>query len=156
MRGPKGDRGFTLIELLIAITIILIIAAFSIVKITNALIAAHEASAISSIRTINQAELIYASSHADGSFTSDLLTLDGTAQSGGEQSIDEDLARGRKSGYTFTYIAGDRVNGTVRTYTITAEPELSRVTGRRRFYSDESGVIRADGSGPADASSPPL
>ena len=53
MRRRNRDRGFTLIELLIVVTIILIIAAFTIPKITKSQIPAHEASAIASIKAIS-------------------------------------------------------------------------------------------------------
>ncbi len=68
MRRRNRDRGFTLIELLIVVTIILIIAAFTIPKITKSHIPAHEASAIASIKAINEAEMIYSSSHPDVGF----------------------------------------------------------------------------------------
>jgi len=83
MSRRNRDRGFTLIELLIVVTIILIIAAFTIPKITKSQIPAHEASAIASIKAINAGEMIYSSSHPDLGFTADLLMLGGTAQSGG-------------------------------------------------------------------------
>lgn len=148
------DRGFTLIELLIVVTIILIIAAFTIPKITKAQIPAHEASAIASIKAINSAQMIYSSSHPDVGFTAELITLGGTAQSGGEQTIDSNLASGRKSGYTFTYTPGEKVNGAIRSYTVTAVPDQVGTTGQRRFFSDESGEIHYNASGPADATSP--
>jgi type IV pilus assembly protein PilA len=154
MRRRNRDRGFTLIELLIVVTIILIIAAFTIPKITKSQIPAHEASAIASIRAINEAEMIYSSSHPDLGFTPDLAVLGGTAQSGGEQTIDQPLAAGRKSGYTFTYTAGEKVNGAIRSYTITAVPDQVGTTGQRRFFSDESGEAHYNSSGPADANSP--
>jgi len=154
MRRRNRDRGFTLIELLIVITIILIIAAFTIPKITKSQIPAHEASALASIKAINEAEMIYASSHPDVGFTADLAMLGGTSQSGGEQTIDQPLATGRKSGYTFTYTPGEKVNGAIRSYTITAVPDQVGTTGQRRFYSDESGEAHYNASGPADATSP--
>ena len=154
MRRRNRDRGFTLIELLIVITIILIIAAFTIPKITKSQIPAHEASALASIKAINEAEMIYSSSHPDVGFTADLAMLGGTSQSGGEQTIDQPLATGRKSGYTFTYTPGEKVNGAIRSYTITAVPDQVGTTGQRRFYSDESGEAHYNASGPADATSP--
>ncbi len=154
MRRRNRDRGFTLIELLIVVTIILIIAAFSIPRITKAQIPAHEASALASIKAINAAEMIYSSSHPDLGFTETLAVLGGTAQSGGEQTIDDNLASGRKTGYTFTYTPGEKVNGAIRSYTVTAVPDQVGTTGQRRFFSDESGEIHFNGSGPADASSP--
>lgn len=156
MRRRNRDRGFTLIELLIVITIILIIAAFTIPKLTKSQIPAHEASALASIRAINEAEMIYSSTHPDVGFTADLAILGGTSQSGGEQTIDQPLATGRKSGYTFTYTPGEKVNGAIRSYTITAVPDQVGTTGQRRFYSDESGEVHNNSSGLADANSPVL
>jgi len=156
MRRRNRDRGFTLIELLIVVTIILIIAAFTIPKITKSQIPAHEASAIASIKAINEGEMIYSSSHPDVGFTPDLVTLGGTSQSGGEQTIDQPLALGRKSGYTFTYTPGEKVNGAIRSYGITAVPDQVGTTGQRRFFSDESGEVHYNASGPADATSPTI
>ncbi len=156
MRRRNRNRGFTLIELLIAITIVLIIAAITIPKITKSQIPAHEASAIASIKAINESQMIFSSSHPDQGFTPDLQMLGGTAESGGQQTIDNNLASGRKSGYTFTYTPGEKVNGAIRSYTITAVPDQVGTTGDRRFFSDESGEIHYNGSGPADVSSPVL
>jgi prepilin-type N-terminal cleavage/methylation domain-containing protein len=154
MSRRNRDRGFTLIELLIVVTIILIIAAFTIPKITKSQIPAHEASAIASIKAINAAQMIYSSSHPDLGFTVDLITLGGTSQSGGEQTIDTNLASGRKSGYTFTYTPGEKVNGAIRSYTVTGVPDQVGTTGQRRFYSDESGEIHYNAGGAADQTSP--
>src|SRR6516162_1399892 len=113
MRKCNRDRGFTLIELLIVVTIILIIAAFTIPKLTKSTIPAKETSAIASIRAINEAEMIYSSSHPDLGFTADILMLGGTSQTGGEGTIGNVLASGRKQGYTFTYTPGEKVNGAI-------------------------------------------
>ena len=117
-------------------------------KITKSQIPAHEASAIASIKAINESEMIYSSSHPDLGFTPDLAMLGGTAQGGGEQTIDNNLASGRKSGYTFTYTPGEKVNGAIRSYTLTAVPDQVGTTGQRRFYSDESGEVHYNGAGP--------
>jgi type IV pilus assembly protein PilA len=156
MRARNRQRGFTLIELLIVVTIILIIAAFTIPKITKAKIPANETSAVASIRAINEAEMIYSSSHPDVGFTPDLAMLGGTAQSGGEQTIDNNLASGRKTGYTFTYTPGEKVNNAIRSYTVTAVPDQVGTTGERRFFSDESGEVHYNAAGPADLNSPVL
>lgn len=156
MRRRNRQRGFTLIELLIVVTIILIIAAFTIPKLTKSTIPAKETSAIASIKAVNEAEMIYSSSHPDVGFTPDLAMLGGTSQGGGEQTIDNNLATGRKQGYTFTYTPGEKVNGAIRSYSITAVPDQVGTTGERRFYSDESGEIHYNASGPADTTSPVL
>jgi type IV pilus assembly protein PilA len=154
MHRRNRQRGFTLIELLIVVTIILIIAAFTIPKLTKSTIPAHEASAIASIKAINEAEMIYSSSHPDAGFTPDMAMLGGTSQGGGEQTIDNALASGRKSGYSFTYTPGEKVNGAIRSYTITAVPDQVGTSGQRRFFSDESGEIKYNADGVADISSP--
>jgi type IV pilus assembly protein PilA len=154
MRRRNRDRGFTLIELLIVVTIILIIAAFTIPKLTKSTIPAHEASAIASIKAVNEAEMIYASSHPDVGFTPDMAMLGSTGQGGGEKTIDNNLASGHKSGYTFTYTPGEKVNGAIRSYTITAVPDQVGTTGERRFFADETGEVHYNSSGPADTSSP--
>jgi hypothetical protein len=71
--------------------------------------------------------------------------------------VDSVLASGTKSGYSFVYATGSTDNsGNVLSYSITATPVTEGTTGQRGFYSDQSGVIRADASGSASASSTPI
>ena len=72
--------------------------------------------------------------------------------------MDSVLAGGTKSGYTFVYTAGTAdATGSVDTYTITATPIVVGTTGQRMFFTDQSGVIRANTSGSgATATSTPI
>ena len=149
----KKQKGFSLIELLIVVAIILIIAAIAIPNLLRSRIAANEASAVGSTRTINTAEVTYASTYPDIGFAG-LASLGGAGgTSGGAGLIDSVLASGVKSGYSFTVSVGGGSPATQ--YSITGDPQ-SPQTGQRHFYSDQSGVIRYDTAAGATASSNPL
>src|SRR6476660_679145 len=65
----QKQKGFSLIELLIVVAIILIIAAIAIPNFMKSKMAANEASAVGSIRTINTSEVAFASACPDQGFT---------------------------------------------------------------------------------------
>jgi hypothetical protein len=68
--------------------------------------------------------------------------------------VDQVLAGGTKSGYTFVF-TGDGATPSYA-YTITATPVTVGTTGQRMFCSDQSGVIRFDptGAGCTNTSNP--
>jgi type IV pilus assembly protein PilA len=156
----KTSKGFSLIELLIVVAIILIIAAIAIPNLLRARIAANEASAVSSMRTLNTASITYNSTY--GAYASKLSYLGPSngaiPTSSSADLLDQVLApsggvnSSTKSGYTFTYASSTPY----ATYTINADPVTVNSTGVRHFYTDQSGVVRYNASATAGSSDSPL
>ena len=139
------QKGFSLIELLIVVAIILIIAAIAIPNLLRARIAANEASAVASIRTLNTAQISYNSAYPTVGFAAGLPALSGTScappTSAGACLIDTQLSSGRKSGYSFAMAvtAGTPNAG----YQASAAPQVANSTGVRYFCSFEDAVVRS-------------
>jgi hypothetical protein len=99
----------------------------------------------------------YAASCPSIGYSATLVELNtGTICASGTGIIDNVLATGAKSGYTFTYTPGAAdTSGVVSAYTNVAVPLNVGVTGQRGFYSDQMSVIRysSDGSAPTVTSS---
>jgi type IV pilus assembly protein PilA len=156
---PAGKRGFSLIELLIVVAIILIIAAIAIPNLLKSKMAANEASAVESVRTITTAQNTYAATCPAIGFSSSLTELNTGANCTGGQNILDDILGGSdpsfKSGYQFTYSV-TAVGGLNTNFTLTGLPTTPGVTGQRGFFSDQTDVIRysANGTAPTNASSP--
>ena len=158
----RKEKGFSLIELLIVVAIILIIAAIAIPNLLRARIAANEASAVASLRTIHTAVVTYFATYADG-YPPGLANL-GQPPLGGNPScaradlIDNLLAAApnQKSGYTFIYAGATAVLNPPpgcaagwNAYTINANPIAPGTTGQRYFFVDNTGVIRFNTNAPA-------
>ena len=70
--------------------------------------------------------------------------------------IDNVLATGTKSGYTFVLTAASLSNGVYQTYTATGAPVTVNQTGNRYFFTDQSFVIRQNVGSAATATSTPI
>ena len=152
------QKGFSLIELLIVVAIILIIAAIAIPNLLRAKMAANEASAVASLRTYNTSIVAYSTTYQTVPATGlGQLGPASTPSSTAADLVDNLLGSATpvKSGYSFTYTAGTAQNGIVYSYTIIAVPSNSS-TGQRKFFTDQSGVIRqtTNGSTPSASSTP--
>src|SRR5271157_4905210 len=140
-----SKKGFSLIELLIVVAIILIIAAIAIPNLLRSRIAANEASAVGSLRTINTAEITYNTTYGPLVGFAALSAMGPTSGAGVSATstaaglLDANLASGTKSGYDFAATASGTNNNT---YQSTAAPQSVGTTGQRYFCSDASGVIQ--------------
>jgi type IV pilus assembly protein PilA len=157
----RKQKGFSLIELLIVVAIILIIAAIAIPNLLRSRIAANEASAVGSMRTINTAEVTYASTYPATGFAGSLAALGGSGTSSSSSNallLDSVLGCSSgtgttpcaKSGYNFTLAASGSNPATF--YTANAAPVSYDQTGKRYFYTDASGVIRYNTASAASSS----
>jgi prepilin-type N-terminal cleavage/methylation domain-containing protein len=156
----KKQAGFSLIELLIVVAIILIIAAIAIPNLIAARMAANEASAVQSLRTIQSSETAYATTYPTAGFSATLANLgDGgsnpcVASTAQACLIDPILASGKKSGYIITWL-GDGLTPSV-SYNINADPIVRGSSGRRSFFTNYPGVIRYNDAAPATVSDPTI
>lgn len=167
----KPERGFSLVELLIVVLVILIIAAIAIPNLVRSKIAANEASAITTCRTINSAEATFAATYKSG-FTDTLRRL-GTPTGGAAPDVnnadllDPTLSASSagnvgatgfvKSGYIFLYApVGNTTFGFIPQYSLNADPEGRGSTGQRSFYTDQALVIRANPGARATSSDNPI
>lgn len=156
----RRSKGFSLIELLIVVAIILIIAAIAIPNLLRSRIAANEASAVQSMRTITTVQNTYNSTYGVG-YSPSLAALGPSAPGAAPTAaaadlIDSVFAVGTKSGYTFTYTPAAAAGGIIYNYTLNADPVTAGTTGQRHFYTDQSGVIRANPSAKATVADSPI
>jgi type IV pilus assembly protein PilA len=157
--GRKTGEGMALAGLILGyigvaiIPIVLIIAAIAIPSLLRARMLANEASAVASLRTLNEAVANYSVAH--GKVPQSLMDLGPSAS---EPMIDAVLAAGAKSGYVFDYepLAADSAGAKSSGYSITANPIVPGTTGRRFFFTDQTAAIRADENRAATADSPPI
>jgi len=138
-RRRRQQRGFSLVELLIVIAIILIILSIALPQMSKSRMHAQEMAAIKTLQTINTTEIQYQSQF--GKFATAIAQLGPPPTGGGEGPeaaglISGTLATGTASGYNFT------ITQTPGGYAVSAAPKTFGSTGRRTFYTDQTGIVR--------------
>lgn len=156
VRRTKRIEGFSLIELVIVVAVIMIIAAIAVPNLLSSRRASNEASALSALRVISEAEAAYIGSMGSGNYgTANELyvahLIDSTVAAANNLNVGGNPPRNTaKNGYRFRIIARDvnPVTHAPSNYVVSAIPSSTSgvtQTGATRLCLREDGVLRGSG-----------
>ena len=152
MRLFRNRKGFTLVEIMIVVAIIALLAAIAIPNLLRARHNANETGAIGAMRTLSTAMESFRAAQTPPTYPANLAALSAAVPPyvGGTLAA-ANAAGTARQGYFYTYALTN-----ANAFTLQGTPATVGTTGTRRFFVDQSGVIRANALGPATAASPEI
>ncbi len=155
------QRGFSLIELLIVVAIILALAAMAIPNLLRSKMSANEASAVSSLHAIANAQTTYQVTYPNIGYADQLTKLaypppGGTIDPNHAGILDWVLGCSaqpcQKAGYQFSI--GSTIGTPISGYVAVGTPLVVGQTGRRGFCLDQVARITVDPNGGSTCTDP--
>jgi prepilin-type N-terminal cleavage/methylation domain-containing protein len=153
----RDSRGFTLIELLIVLAIVGVLLSIAMAGYSAARVRGHEATAVSTLDSINKAQFAYAQTCGNQRYAPTLVSLGLPVPGSGAPFLSPDLAQPdplMKSGYFIRMAGTEPVDEDTRrgctdatpvpAYQVTADPVNPGVSGNRYFGTNLERVIFED------------
>ncbi len=144
----RSNRGFTLVEIMIVVAIIALLAAIAIPNLLRARHNANEAGAIGAMRTLSTAMESFRAAQTPPTYPFSLSQLSSAVPPYVPATLTGLVGR---QGYRYQYFLTS-----ANTYVLQGMPLQRQTTGTRTFYVDQTGVIRASGTGLAGPTSPEI
>jgi hypothetical protein len=149
--GRLGGRGLAIAGMVLgysglaAFSVLLIIAALKIPKISRQYMGTDQSSAAAAVRTLNTAEIAFAQAHPASGYTCSLSDLSEVWGIG-------DLSQGRKNGYIFVLqgCAATKANGPIAKYQVLAYPVAPNTSRLPAYCSNESDRVKIDRNGSSE------
>ena len=152
--GRLGGRGLAIAGLVMGylgiavIPLILIIAAIAIPNLLRARIAANEALAATTVRSINTAQVIYQATYPAIGYARDLASLGGAEPCTPSQAmaclVENKIVVATAPSGLYGYVFAVATSSDGKEYVVSAMPTGRNETGVRSFCSTEDGVVRVD------------